>query len=121
MATLTRDALLTPRFKKKQVLLHSFGGEVFVRQLSGMERVDYERAIASDTKAGVGEGTKAIRSMARLIVISLVDEDNQAILADEDVDVLAETWPFEQLEQIFRECLDVNGLSQDALEDASKN
>ena len=55
---LTREDLLRPRFKQKKVTLESLGGEVFVRQLSGLERVEYEQFTAEDDSPT--EGLKAI-------------------------------------------------------------
>ena len=118
---LTREALLKPRFRKKSVKLANIDGEVYVRQLSGMERVEYERSVAADAAEADTEAAKAIRSMARLIVISLVDDKDQLLLRDEDRETIADHWPFEQLEQLFREIMAVNGLSQEALDDAVKN
>ena len=40
MGLLTRQDLLKPRYKLQRVTLGSLGGDVFVRQLSGLERVE---------------------------------------------------------------------------------
>lgn len=120
MPTLNRDALLTRRFKKQKVEIESLNGVVYVRQLSGMERVEYERAISAE-RDQLSSSESAIRSMARLLAMCLVDENGENILTIEDMDMLATSFPFEEMEKVFYVCLQQNGLNQDAFTESVKN
>ena len=120
MPTLNRDTLLTPRFKKEKVELESLGGIVYVRQLSGMERVQYERAVSAE-KDSDSQAEMAVRSMARLIIMCLVDDGGRNLLSLGDLQTVADSFPFEELEMLFNICLRQNGLNQDELQKTVKN
>lgn len=120
MGELTREDLLRPRFRKERVELDSIGGYAFVRQLSGLERVQFERN-TSQVDPDETDAMRAVRSMSRLVILSLVDEQGNQLLQDSDLEAVTASFPFEDLEFLFKVCLEVNGLSESALEDAVKN
>ena len=118
MANVNREALL----KRNRLVtkVESPIGNVHIKQLSGMERVDYERAV-SEEREQFPENQMAIRSMARLLVLTLCDEKGVSILKDEDIETLGRQLPFSELQLLFNEALKVNGLSTDEMNETVKN
>lgn len=118
MATLNREALL--KRNRPVTKVESPTGNVHIKQLSGMERVQYEH-IVSEEKEQFPENQMAIRSMARLLVLTLCDEKGVNILKNEDLETLANQLPFSELQFLFTEALKVNGLSSDEMNETVKN
>lgn len=118
MATLNREALL--KRNRPVTKVESPAGNVHIRQLSGMERVQYERVV-SEEKEQFPQNEMAIRSMARLLVLTLCDEKGVNILKDEDIEILGKQLPFSELQILFQETLKVNGLSTDEMNETVKN
>jgi len=94
MAILTKDQILAAEDLKSELVDFSewWGGEAWVRGLTGQQRDDYEASCmrASGSGRGVRLTPDFSNSNARLAVKCLVDADGKRIFADADAKALGE-------------------------------
>jgi hypothetical protein len=110
---LTRDAILgADDLPKEKVEVPEWGGDVYVRTLTGTERDSFEKQWAG------GKVPEHVR--AGLVVKTLVDESGKRIFEDGDVAKLGSKSAM-VLDRLFAIAQRLNGLSQKDVEELEKN
>lgn len=119
MAALSREAILAVEdIKREQVPVPEWGGDVFVRGLTGTERDAFETSLW--TGDGEGKKFKAENIRAKLLVRSLVDESGQRLFRDEDEAALGGR-NAAVLDRLFDVAQRLSGLGKKDVENAVKN
>lgn len=119
MTTLSRDAILgTDDLKKQLVKVPEWGGEVYVRCMTGTERDTFE----SEAYTVKGKNVEINREnfRARLLVRVIVDEKNERLFSDKDIASLGAK-SGKCLDRLFSVAMTINGLSREDVEDLTKN
>jgi len=118
MNLLDRTQLLKPRqLKREKVPLPEWGGDVWVRTMTGAERDDYEQEYL-DAKKKAGDRVPNLR--ARLLVRTVCDEQGKPLLSQNDVDELGQQ-SADVLSKLFTVASRLNGLSKSDAEELEKN
>jgi hypothetical protein len=114
---LTRESFLNNgvHFKRESVDVPELGGQVHVRQISALERDQFEKSIA-----GRGRGDVADNMRARLVILCAVDAAGTRLFRDEDADALGGL-PVSVIEPIVEAAMRLNAMTPTAVEDARKN
>lgn len=118
MGMLTRDAILKAGLPRKQIAVPEWNGDVFIRTLSGKERV--EMLSKYDTEENTTDKKtqeKALYTTFWLVSKCLCDENGKELFTADDVAGLDGA----PVQKIFSECLTYSGLSKKAQENAEKN
>lgn len=113
MAILTRDEILgADDITTITVPVPEWGGEVLVRALTGAERDRYEESLIR-WRAGKGRNVAAIPALAnaraKLVSLSVVDENGDPIFTDRDVAALGDK-SAAALERVFDVAGKLSGL-----------
>jgi len=91
-----------------------WGGEVYVRVMSGTERESFEREWTST------EEKLLPQYKVKLLRRCLCDDKGDALFSNEDLTALGEKNAL-VLDRLFTECMKLNGFAKDAVEEAAKN
>ncbi len=116
---LKRDAILGAEdLKKELVNVPEWGGDVYVRCMTGTERDSFE----SEAYAVKGKNVEINKDnfRARLLVRVLVDEKGERVFSDQDMGALGGK-SAKCLDRLFTVAMRLNGLSKDDVEDLTKN
>lgn len=113
MALLTRDQILSandlPEMKK--VSVPEWGGEVFVKVMTGRERDAFEKAHLD---------TKGSDVRARMVAATVCDETGKPLFSLNDVNALAaKSWI--ALNRVVEASSEINQVSEAAIADLEKN
>jgi len=113
MAYLTKDQILgADDIKRAEVAVPEWGGTVLVQGLSGTERDQYEESLIR-WRATKGRNVAAMPALAnaraKLLSLSIVDEDGQRLFSDADVKALGEK-SSKALERVFDVAARLSGL-----------
>jgi hypothetical protein len=103
---LTREQILSAPIPRKEVEVPEWGGSVWVRALSGAERLNLSRLAESGELTG-----------AHLVTWATVDANGARLFTDEDVTALLGTHG-QVLERLAAEVLRFNVIGADGLDDA---
>lgn len=118
MALLNKNQILTAQdLKTVDVSVPEWGGEVRVKTLTGTERDQYE-ADSVKIKGNRREMTGNLR--ARLIAMCAVDENGQLMFTRADVMKLGQK-SAPALERVFEAAANLNGMSEDDVEELAGN
>jgi hypothetical protein len=124
MAFLTRDQLLARgKFKIEKVDLGE-GDFVFVRQMSGHERDQFERTLVVEVKQADGSTTydRAMDDFrAKLASCTVCDESGVLLLSPDDAVVLSHNITAARLEAIINVAQELNKITQADKEKMVKN
>jgi len=115
---LTRDDILNADdSQKEQVHVKQWGGDVFVRVMTGENRDHFEEECRRRTGTGTinYEGMKAL-----LIVLTVVDEDSKPLFTEDDIAELNKK-NGAAIDFLFQEALRVNAIGQQQLEEIAGN
>jgi len=118
--SLSREQILKINdIKKESVNIPQWGGEVWVKGLTGAERDAFELSIME-----LREGKKPkmiLENMrAKLCAMTVCDENGTRIFRDEDIPALGKK-AAKALSIIFDKAQELSGLSDDDVEKLSKN
>uniref|UniRef100_A0A6M3IYH5 Putative tail assembly chaperone n=1 Tax=viral metagenome TaxID=1070528 RepID=A0A6M3IYH5_9ZZZZ len=116
---LTRDQILNIDDTKKELVpVPEWGGDVWVRNMSGKERDSFEE----ETFLAKGPDNKQnwTNMRARLCVRCIVDEAGNRLFEDKDVDYLGAKNAC-ALDRIFAVAQRLSGIGKKDLEDLTKN
>ena len=114
--SLTRKQILEAKdLIKQKVEVPEWGGEVYVRMMTGSERDSFERGIINEDRTA---NLSNIR--AKLCALTIVDESGNRIFTDEDVKEIGEKSAL-VLDRIFQVAQNLNGISPADVEDLAKN
>jgi len=119
MALLTRDEILQAQdLPTEQVHVPEWGGDVLVRALTGAERDRFEQSIVEQRGKNTRMNLQNIR--AKLVALTVVDEQGNRIFKDEDVKWLGNK-SAAALDRIFEVAQRLSGLRDEDVEELAKN
>ena len=119
MALLTRDEILQVQdLPTEQVHVPEWGGDVLVRALTGAERDRFEQSIVEQRGKSTRMNLQNIR--AKLVALTVVDEQGNRIFKDEDVKWLGNK-SAAALDRIFEVAQRLSGLRDEDVEELAKN
>lgn len=119
MPLLTRDAILSASdVREEDVPVPEWGGTVRVRGLTGKQRKALSESLLD--QKGQASTRKAIDLQTRLPAMCMIGEDGRRLFDDEDVALLNEK-SAAALKRVFDVAARLSGLSDDDVEEMSKN
>jgi len=119
---LTRDAILGATDLKVAPLdVPEWGGTVYLRTITGLERERFEESISPTTD----EDGKIVKKnldffRARFAAMVCADADGNRLFTDKDIDALGRK-SARPLERILKAGMGLNGMGKDDLEELEKN
>lgn len=114
MAILSKSEILSaPDIHKELVSVPEWGGDVYVRGLTGEERGQYEKSIL--TIRGKDQSINLAHIRAKLASLSICDEDGKRLFTDEDVKALDQK-SAAALERVFNVAMRLSGLGAEDIE-----
>lgn len=109
------DILSHTDLKKEKIFVKEWGGEIFVSEMTAESRDEWEQNIVKrDNK------DKLVNARAKLIVVTVVDEDGNRLFNDEDVEKIGKL-SSKVIDKIAVISQKLNGLSAEELEESKKN
>lgn len=114
------EILKADGLKTATVSVPEWGGDIVIREMTGAQRDVWDTMMASRYNAKTGQITSMKGMRAKMIVLSVVDEDGKPMFNDKDLDVISEKSSV-VLDRICEAIRDINGLTDDAVEDAEGN
>jgi len=119
VVVLNREAILAAKdLPRELVEVPEWGGAVYVRALTGAERDQFEASIVEQRGRDVRMNMRNIR--AKLVALTVVDEDGQRIFTDDDVAALGGK-SAAALDRLFAVAQRLSGLSKEDVEELAKN
>jgi hypothetical protein len=119
MPYLTREQILEVKdLQFEDVEVPEWGGTLRVRGLTGIERDRFEETILD--QRGKNVKVKMTNLRARLVVLSVVDEQDQALFTQNDIGVLGRK-SAAALQRVFNVAQRLSGFSDEDLEELAKN
>lgn len=107
---LTREMILgADDLPRKEIEVPEWGGSIYVRALSGAERVVFERVVFSD--AATDESV-----MAQLVALCAVDEKGERLFSEADVEALNQK-NAKALSRVANAAILFNALSAEGVEE----
>lgn len=117
MALLTKAQILKADDKKRQLVqCPEWGGDVYVRTISGTERDAFEQAIVG----GDGKTRNWQNVRARLAALTVTGDNGALLFTDADVTALGHK-SAKALDRIFGVAMELNGLRAEDIEELAKN
>ncbi len=125
MALLTKAQILAADDLLREVVeVPEWGGEVMVRGLDGAARDQYEAEFLLIGEIQAGERPTyeldLLNARARLVALSVVDENDQRMFSDEDVVALGKK-SAQALDRVYEVAQRLSGLSKKDEEELRKN
>jgi hypothetical protein len=119
MPYLTREQILEVKdLQFEDVEVPEWGGTLRVRGLTGIERDRFEETILD--QRGKNVKVKMTNLRARLVALSVVDEQGQALFTQNDIGVLGRK-SAAALQRVFNVAQRLSGFSDEDLEELAKN
>jgi hypothetical protein len=119
MALLTRDAILQAQdLPKELVSVPEWGGEIYVRALTGAERDAFEQTIVERKGKSTKMNLKNMR--AKLVALTTVDEEGKRIFSDSDAELLGKK-SAAALNRVFEVAQKLSGLTPEDVDELTKN
>jgi len=114
MKVLTRDAILGAEdLKRERVEVPEWGGAVFVQELTGQDRDEWESSIVSIQGTEAKIDSRNLR--AKLVSLCVVDEDGKRLFTTKDVQALGRK-SAAALDRIVEVSKRMSALNDDTLE-----
>lgn len=111
---LNRDAILAANDRRTAVVdVPEWGGSVTIAELSGKDRDAFEAAFMDESK-------RFVNLRARMVAISVVDEQGNRMFKDEDVEALGKK-SGKALDRVFSAVQKLNALSDADIEEIQGN
>jgi hypothetical protein len=114
MAFLTREGLLKKQQLKIEKVDLGDGDYVYVREMTGQERIDWEQSIKEAEEAGMTVN-------AKFVICCICDKDGKNVLQPEDYKVLSETMSCARLIKIATAAGKLNIVTNKDKEGLAKN
>jgi hypothetical protein len=115
---LDRSQLLKLRpLAREKVAVPEWGGDVFIRAMTGAERDEFEQEYMA-AKKGSGDYIPNLR--ARLLVRTVCDEQGKSLLTTNDIDALG-AQSADIVSRLYNVASRLNGLSKADREELEKN
>lgn len=116
---LTRDSILAADdLPRKLVSVPEWGGDVFVRTMTGGERDQFEQMIMEAGGADSSGWRKCFR--AKLAVLTLCDENGKSLFSFDDWETLSKK-SAAALDRVFAVASRLNGISKTDVQELEKN
>lgn len=116
---LSKDAILGAQDVATEIVeVPEWGGSVRVRGLTGSERDAFEGETIERNGRSVRTNTRNLR--ARLVVLSVIDENGQRLFSYHDIDALGEK-SARALDRIFAVAMRLSGLREEDVEELAGN
>ena len=114
-----RDKILnTEDLQREPVEIEEWGETVYVREMTGAERDEYESGLIANRDLPMGERIKGLRAL--LVVMCTVDADGKSVFTPDDIEAVAAK-NARALDKIVNVASSINALSSDAIEDIAGN
>ena len=121
MALLSREEILRkPDRTFQEIYLQEWGGKVRIRSLTGAERDAFEESIMGKRNKDGSREVVTHNLRAKLVALTVVDEDGNLLFSPDDVAVLGEK-SAAALDQLFAAAQRLAGISRDDLGEMVKN
>jgi len=118
MPILTREQILQAQdYTVEEVEVPEWGGAVLVRSLTGRERDQFEGESVQQRGKNIRFNWTNVR--ARLVALSVVDEEGKRLFSDSDVKALGEK-SAGALQRVFEVTQRLSGLSDEDLEELTE-
>lgn len=101
-----------------EVTVPEWGGSVLLRGLTGRERDLFEESILD--QSGKKTKVRLKNARARLIALSMVDEDGNHVFNENEIAVLGEK-SSAALDRVYSEAARISGISDDDMDELLKN
>jgi len=101
-----------------EVEVKEWGGSVLLRTMTGKERDDFENHIMANTNKDEKLDTRGLRVL--LLGLTLVDEDGNRLFQDDELEEL-QSKSSKVINDLFEKAQELNGLSDNEVEDLVKN
>ena len=125
METLSRNSLLQKEELEKVKVDLGKGESVYVRQMTGRERDNFEQSLIKekkDTKGNVISYDRALGDFrAKLAVVTVCDEEGKALFLPDDYSLLSQNMSAKRLELIVNAAQKLNAISEEDKEVLVKN
>jgi len=125
MGLLNRDGLLKKEKLEIKKIDVGKGDHVYIRQLTGKERDDWEKdftiKIKNDSGKVIGRDQKLEGLLAKLLVRSVCDKDGNLLLKPEDHSAISENMSAKRLNKIVEAAQELNGITEKDKEELVKN
>jgi len=116
---LTRSEILEAAdILTEEIIVPDWGGSVFVRGLTGAQRDEFEMQVMEQRGRKQIWNRKDVR--ARLVVVSVVDEDGELLFSQSDIPAVSKK-SARALEPIFDTARRLSGMSVADVKELSKN
>lgn len=116
---LSREAILNVSdIKTEEVPVPEWGGVVLVKGLTGEQRNDYEMSLIQGK--GKNRDVNMKNAVAKLVGLSIVDEDGKRIFTDADVEALGKK-SGAALSRVQAVASKLSGLSDGDMDELTKN
>jgi len=116
---LTKEEILTSEdLNWRDVQVPEWGGVVRVRALTGTQRDAFESEVVVMNGRDVQRNTRNIR--ARLVSLTVVDEDGKPVFHHTDIDALGNK-SAKALDRVFSAASELSGLSEADVEELAEN
>jgi hypothetical protein len=119
MEQLTRDQILSaPDLKKERVEVPEWGGFVWVRGLTALERDRYDESLLKRVKGR--RLIDATGARAKLVALTVTNEAGQRIFSDADVEAL-NAKSAAPIDRLFTVAQRLSAVTEEQIEDLVKN
>ena len=116
---LTKEKILgSDDIKKELVSVPEWGGDVYVRMMSGAERDNFEQKMGRKRKEHIDGFISNIR--ARLCVETIVNEKGEKLFTDADIAELGSKCAI-ALDRLFDKAQRLNGFTEEDIKELEKN
>jgi hypothetical protein len=125
MTTLSRSLLLQKEELEKVLVDLGKGETVYVRQMTGRERDNFEQSLIKEKKDAKGNVISYDRALgdfrAKLAVATCCDEEGKALFLPDDYTLLSQNMSAKRLELIVNAAQKLNAISEEDKEALVKN
>lgn len=112
---LTKDSILQSNdLPTKKVKIPEWGGDAYIKTLTGAERLQLEKDINSDVKTNGP-------AMGRIVCLTLCDAEGKLLFSYPDDIAVVNTKSATVLQRLMDAALKANGLTQKDVDDLEKN
>jgi hypothetical protein len=121
MAVLDREALLSAREGVYETVdIPELGGDVRIRRITGGERDKWDKRISDPNTGRVIPG-KYLSARAYLLAVSVVDEDGESALTEDEAKKFMEIQDVVGIDKLFDACMKHSALTKEAQTELAGN
>jgi hypothetical protein len=118
MPVLSRNEILkAPDIQRERVYVPEWGGDVFVKGMTGAERDKFEGSILS--LRGKSQQVNLVNLRAKLAALTICDEEGNRLFTDEDIQALSQK-SAAGLQRVFAVAQRLSGLGEDDVKELTE-